>query len=267
MMTTSMRIEWVWRVVVGALVLAFLIIPCVIAIPMSFSASQFLEFPPRSFSLRWYEAFFGSAEWTDSAAVSIIAGALCMVVTLVIGTMAAVGVARLPAAHRAWLAPLYLLPMTVPHVLIAVSLFLSFATVGLNSTITGIVLAHTLIALPIVFITVSSGLAMFDMQQEKAARGLGATPLQAFLTVTLPQLKESLLAASVFAFITSFDETIIVLFITGGRTSTLSRTMFYSMRDEVDPTLAAVASLIVLASLALFFLAQIRRKPGAETAV
>lgn len=255
-----------WRLLFGATIMAFLIVPCIIAIPMSFSGSQFLEFPPSSLSLRWYREFFASREWVDSAVVSLIAGCLCMFLTLVIGTMAAIGVSRLPPRLRAWIAPIYLIPMTVPHVLIATSLFLSFAVVGLNSTITGIVVAHTLIALPVVFITVSAGIAMLDAQQERAARGLGATPLEAFMTVTLPQMRESLVAAGVFAFISSFDETIIVLFITGGRTSTLSRTMFYNMRDEVNPTLAAVASMIVAASLALFLVSSLFRRSTPDAA-
>jgi putative spermidine/putrescine transport system permease protein len=253
-----------WLYAVGALVLAFLMAPSLIIIPMSFSDSAFLQFPPPAWSLRWYHAYLGSVEWRDATMVSLKAAMLTTLLATPVGTAAAyslhAGQFRFVRAIQALLA----VPLIVPVILIGIGAFFLYARLGLNNTIAGLVLAHTVLAIPLVVITVLSGLKTYDMNQELVARSLGASRLRAFLAVTMPQIRFSIVSGALFAFITSFDEAVVSFFISGGETATLTRRMFSALRDQIDPTIAAISTCLVVLSTVLITLAQTlgRRRAG-----
>jgi putative spermidine/putrescine transport system permease protein len=158
----------------------------------------------------------------------------------------------------------FMLPMLVPLILVAVGCFFVYAKLGLNGTTIGLVMAHTVLALPFVVIAVLSGFASYDMNQERVAQSLGASRLKAFLTVTLPQIRFPVLSGALFAFVTSFDEVVIALFITGGQNATLTRLMFANIRDQVDPTVAAISSLLIGLSVLLLVSTQLLRGKGSR---
>lgn len=252
-----------WLYLLVALVMAFLVVPCLIVIPLSFSDSQYMEFPPREWSLRWYEAFFSSSEWLRSAIVSLEVASLTTILATVLGTLASYGLHKKAGRLDPVVRGALVLPMMVPLILVAVGAFFVYSRLGLNNTLTGLVLAHTMLAIPFVLIAVCNGLAGFDPDLERAARGLGASPVRAFLTVTLPQIRISVISGMLFAFVTSFDEVVVSLFISGGSTSTLTKRMFANIRDQVDPTVAAISSMLVVLSIVVLIAAQfVRRSPG-----
>lgn len=238
-----------WLYAICGLALVFLVLPCLIIIPMSFNGSNFLRFPPTELSLRWYAAFFDSPVWTGALMQSFKLASLTVLFATPLGTCVAYGLTRLSQRLATMLRNYFMLPLLVPHIIAAVALFFAFSPLGLTNTLTGLVLAHVLFALPFVFVTVGSGLRSFDVTLELAARSLGASWLTAFLTITVPQIRLSILAAALFAFVTSFDETLAVLFLSSGEQSTLTRQMYVSMRDEISPIVASIASMLVIASI------------------
>jgi putative spermidine/putrescine transport system permease protein len=246
-----------WLYALAGAVLAFLIVPTLIVVPMSFSASQYLEFPPRQWSLRWYENYFSSATWMGATVTSFKAAAWTALLATPLGTLAAYGLSasRLRAARA--LQVLLITPMIVPVILIAVAVFYVYVKVKLNNSLAGLVLAHTMLAVPIVMIVVASALKSFDMNQEMVARSLGASRPRAFLTVTLPQIRFAVVSAAVLSFLTSFDEVILALFVSGGANSTLTRQMFLALRDQIDPTIAAISSIMILVTTLMFVVAQV----------
>ena len=249
-----------WLYAVGVLVLAFLIIPTLIVIPMSFSESQYLEFPPRVWAVRWYENYFGSVEWMTATWVSIKAAFWTVLVTTPIATMAAYGlyVSNIRAARLVFV--LLITPMMVPVVLIAIGVFFAYTRLKLNNTMFGLVLAHSVLALPMALIVISAGLRSYDMNQERVARSLGASRMKAFLVVTLPQIRFSVITGALLAFIVSFDEVIVALFISGGDMSTITRSMFLALRDQIDPTIASISTVMILITTTVFLLAQVLGK-------
>ncbi|MGO4740375.1 ABC transporter permease [Bosea sp. 2KB_26] len=255
-----------WLYGLCALIFTFLIVPCVLIVPMSFSASNYLEFPPRAWSLRWYQEFFESREWMDALWLSLKVAGLTTLIATPIGTAAAYGLARMPERLTKSLRMSFLLPMIVPNILVAIGVFFVFARLGLNNTLTGLVLVDVMLALPFVLVTVSSGLQSFDENQERAARSLGATRFRAFLTVTVPQIRSSIAAGALFAFVTAFDEVVIALYISSGENSTLPRRMFANIRDQVDPLVAAVSSVLVVASIAILIAVQLINRPAKAVA-
>lgn len=245
-----------WLYVLAALVMVFLVVPTLLVIPMSFSASQYLEFPPREWSLRWYRSYFGSAAWMQATATSLKAGVLTVLVATPLGTLAAYGLHVGRPRHAGLLRALLLTPMIVPVILVGIGVFYAYVKLKLVNSLTGLVLAHSMLAIPVVMLVVDAALQGFDMNQERVARSLGATRAQAFRMVTLPQIRFSVLSGAVLAFLTSFDEIIVSLFISGGDHSTLTRNMFTALRDQVDPTIAAISTLIIVATTVLLAGAQ-----------
>lgn len=245
-----------WLYFVCAVVLAFLVVPCLLVIPMSFSADRFLQFPPHGLSLRWYRSFMASGDWLHGAWISTQVALATVVIATALGTAGAYAIRQLGGRVGAAMRAVYMLPMIAPVILIAVGVFFVFARLGLNNSITGLVLAHTLLALPYVVITVGTGLETCDLTQEMVARSLGASRPRAFFQITLPQIAPAIYSSLLFAFMTSFDETVIVLFISGGDTSTLTRLMFENIRDQQDPTIAAISTLLIVISTAALIAAQ-----------
>jgi len=246
-----------WLYAVSSIIMLLLVIPTLIVIPMSFSDSQYLEFPPSTWSTRWYEEYFGSAKWMRATVTSFQVGVLTMLVATPLGTMAAY--ALFVSGHKLarTLFLLLITPMIVPVILIAIGTFYFYGRVGLNNSISGLALAHTAMATPLVMIVVTAALRSYDLNQERVARSLGATPLKAFFMITLPQLKFSVVTAALLAFLTSFDEVIISIFVSGGANATLTKHMFSALRDFIDPTIAAISTIMVVVSSILLIATQL----------
>lgn len=257
-----------WLHLFGFLALLFLITPILIVIPMSFSDSQYLEFPPKGLSLKWYASYFQSAEWMDATWVSIRVSLFTVLLATPIGMAAAYGLNLMPGPWVQTIRSLILVPMVIPVIIIAIGVFYLYAWVGLVNTILGLVLAHTVLAIPFVMIIVMAGLKRFDMNLERAAISLGASRLVAFLTVTLPLLSRSVFAAALIAMITSLDEVVIALFVSLGESSTLTRRMFSFLRDQIDPTIAAISTILICISclVAVIYGLQATSRSGARLA-
>lgn len=253
-----------WLYVLVGLIMFFLIVPSLLVIPLSFSADRYLAFPPSGWSTRWYEGYVRAIEWRDATYVSSIAAILTMILSTVAGTLAAYGLhtSRSRLMRLAYVA--FMLPLIIPAILIAIGVFLLYAQLGLNNTLPGIVLAHSVMAIPLVVITVASSLKSYDMNQEMVARSLGASRPWAFLTVTLPQIKIAVITGALLAFITSLDEVVISLFIAGGDRATLTKRMFLALRDELDPTIAAISTMLIVISVVLLGMVRLlqRRTTG-----
>lgn len=252
----------VWLYVLAAILMLLLVIPTLIVIPMSFSDSQYLEFPPETWSWRWYEQYLGSTKWMRATGTSVQVGLLTMLLATPLGTMAAY--ALFVSRHKMTRALFLLLitPMIVPVILIAIGTFYAYGRMGLNNTILGLVLAHTALALPLVIIVVTAGLRTYDLNQEQVARSLGATRATAFFLITLPQIRFSVITAALLAFLTSFDEVIVAIFVSGGANATLTKHMFAALRDYIDPTIAAISTIMVILSTILLLLTQFLGSKG-----
>lgn len=235
----------------AGLVMLLLVLPSLIVIPMSFSAGDYLEFPPRELSLRWYDNYFESSLWGAATEISFIAGISSALLASILGTAAAWGLRLLGRGAPPLLMMVLTMPLTVPAILTAIGIFYLYVRLDLVNTMFGLVLAHTMLALPFVLILVLSRLQGFDLNQVRVAESLGARPFKAFMLVALPQIRFAVIAGAVIAFLTSFDEVIVALFITGGGKSTITRVMFTSLRDQVDPTIASVSSMLILLSVVL----------------
>jgi len=246
-----------WLYALAALIMLFLVAPTLIVIPMSFSDSQYLEFPPRDWSSRWYDNYFGSNEWLTATWVSVKAALLTVVVVTPLATMASYGLyaSQLKAARYVFI--LLITPMMVPVILIAIGVFFAYTRMRLNNTMLGLVLAHSALALPLCLIVISAGLKSYDMNQERVARSLGASRWRAFMVITLPQIRFSVITGALLAFIVSFDEVIVALFITGSDMSTITRSMFLALRDQIDPTIAAISTILILITTAALAVAQV----------
>ena len=252
-----------WLYVISSIILFLLIVPSLIVIPMSFSDSQYLEFPPKSLSLRWYENYFfswkvenGFNDWMAATRTSLLVAVLTIFVATPIGTLAAYGLTNSSARIRSILFPIMISPMMVPIILVAIGLFYFYVQFNMVNSILGLVLGHSLVAMPLVLIIVLSALKNYDMNQEKVARSLGASRTRAFIEITLPQIKFSLVSAGLISFLTSFDEIIISLFVAGGDNSTITRSMFLALRDQIDPTIAAISTILIIISSGLLILSQ-----------
>jgi len=241
----------------AVLVLIFLVLPTLIVIPMSFSSARYLEFPPPGFSLRWYENFFNTPSWVDSFTYSIKVGLCAAILAAVFGVMASIVLARVKSK---WVDAIYyvtMTPMIVPLVIIAVSLYSAYIQMKLQGTFIGLVIAHTVIAIPYVITTVSGSLRVFDIRIEQAAISLGAHPLKAFMKITVPIISPSLLSGALFAFITSFDELIVSIYVSGVTSKTLPVRMWEGIRIEIDPTITAISAILIMITVAFFVCMQI----------
>ncbi|MBL8710840.1 MAG: ABC transporter permease [Rhodospirillaceae bacterium] len=235
-----------WLYVLTGLIIVFLVLPSLIVVPMSLSGANSLIFPPKTWSLRWYEAYFSSPQWQAATWVSIKVAVLTTLLATPIGTAAAYGLYVGRFAFGTLIYGALLASLMVPVILIAIGAFFLFAQLGMVNTIPALVLCDTLLAVPFVLVTVSAGLKGYDLNQEQVARSLGAPRLKAFLTVTLPQIKGSVMAGAFFAFIIAFDEVVIAILMSGGEGATLTNLMFASLRNEIDPTIAAISSLMIM---------------------
>ncbi|KPF41246.1 ABC transporter permease subunit [Rhizobium sp. AAP43] len=238
------------------IVIAILIVPVLAFPPMAFSGSSFLEFPPKSFSLRWFEAYLSSSQWmgatTRSAVIAIITG----IAATIISGMAAYGLARTQRKAGGLIFLSFMLPMVVPNIVIGVSLFYVMAKIGLIATDTGIILGHTLSAMPIVFVILLTTFRSFDWRLLQAAETLGASRWQQIRLVLLPMVKGGAVAAFLFGLLHSFEELTIALFVGAGVKQTLPKQMWDDIILSISPTLAAASVFIVAVVTVLFVIAE-----------
>ena len=246
-----------WLYVASAIIMILLVIPTLIVVPMSFSDSRYLQFPPEVWSTRWYQHYFGSDEWMRATWTSLKAALLTTLVATPVGVLAAYGLHASKIAFVRVAFVLLITPMMVPIVLIAIGAFYAYVQLQLLYTLTGLVLAHSVLALPLVVIVTGAALKSYDMSQEQAARSLGAPRWKAFLTVTLPQIRFAVVTSALLSFLTSFDEVVVAMFVSGGDNSTLTRNMFNALRDQIDPTIASISTIMILLTTLMIVLAQL----------
>lgn len=232
-------------------VLLFLVLPTLLIVPISFGAAEYLQFPPHSYSTRWYVKYFHDPAWIHATQFSFEIALLVMVVATVIGTLAALALVRGRIAGRSWINALVTGPLILPTIVYAIAVLLFFAPLGLTGTLEGFVLAHSVLAVPYVVLIVSAALYRFDPNLELAALSLGASPLRAAVHVTIPLMFPAVLTSATFAFLASFDDATVSFFISGLTDVTLPRKMFEDVQFEVSPVLAVVSTLLTLFTLLL----------------
>jgi ABC-type spermidine/putrescine transport system permease subunit I len=251
---------------VGLLIIAFLCLPSLFVIPVSFTSGTFIEFPPQGFSLRWYSTYLSSPGWVAATIRSFIVAFLTAWLAAALGTAAAFVLVRQRLIGRTAILALIMAPLVLPRLIIAVALFYLYARLGLVGTVLGLVLGHTILAVPYVVITVMAVLKTYDERLDQAAWSLGASKWRTLYHITLPQIRGGVIAGFLFAFITSFDDLTVALFITGGSTSTLPRQMWNDLLLQVNPTLAAVSTVILVFVTAFVVIAEmLRRRAVART--
>lgn len=245
-----------------ALVFLFLVLPILAMIPISFSAGEWLTYPLPGLSLRWYQDFLSSPMWLRALQNSIIVATSTTLLATVLGTLAALGLARASFPFKGLLMALLISPIVVPIVITAVGVYFFFAGLGLVNTYIGLILAHTVLAVPFVVITVAAALQGFNVTLTRAAASLGANPVVVFFRVTLPLILPGVVSGALFAFATSFDEVVVALFLAGPEQRTLPRQMFSGIRENISPTITAVATVLIAISVLLMTAIELLRRRG-----
>lgn len=258
--TRSERLGRLLVVLFAVAVLVFLIGPLFVVFPLSVSKDPFFTFPIKEYSWRWYVDFFENTRWTRSLANSLIAAAFSTALATFLGTLAALGISRPGFPWRKAVMALMISPMIMPVVIVAVGAYMFFGALGLTDTRTGLVLAHAGLAIPFVVVTVLSALSTYDADLTRAGASLGAGPVSVFFAVTLPLILPGIVSGALLAFAVSFDEVIVALFLTGADQRTLPVQMFSGIRDQINPTIMAAASLLTTVSIALFVLLSLIRR-------
>lgn len=238
------------------LVIGFLVLPTLLVIPLGFTSSQFLEFPPPGYSLQWFETYLSSPLWISATIRSFAVAAATAFLATCIGGFAALALAHSRTRWGGLIFAFFLAPMIVPRIVIAVGMFYLFARLGLVATDLGLVIGHTVLAIPFAMVTVSAILKTYDMRLDQAAATLGANRVRTLAFVTIPLVKGGLIAAFLFAFITSFDELTIAIFVSGGVKTTLPKQMWDDMILQLNPTLAAVSVVVFVIVTSLLLLAE-----------
>jgi len=249
---------WAWT----GLVLLFLILPILVIMPIAFSAGQFLGYPLPGLSLRWFHVVLENYPWLFALKNSLIIGTATVVLAVPLGTLAAHGLSQGDFPGRAAVRALLISPMVMPVVIVGLAASFFYARVGLEGSFLALILAHTGLALPFVIIPITATLSGYDPNLSRAAASLGAPPWTTFLKVTLPIIMPGVTSGAVFAFITSFDEVVVALFVSSPSTLTLPRQLFSSLRDQLDPSLVAVAFILIVISCALMGSVELLRSRG-----
>lgn len=226
--------------------IVFLVAPLFAIIPLSFSHSSFLAYPIDEWSLQWYRQIWSSTEWRRAAKNSFIIAPAATFLATVLGTLAAVGLARISFRGKALLMALLISPMVAPLVVVALATYLFFARWGLTDSYWGLIIVHAALGSPFVLTTVMATLQNFNMNLIKASLSLGASPLRTFFRITLPVIAPGVISGALFAFSVSFDEVVITLFLAGPEQVTLPRQMFTGIRENITPAIAAVATILVV---------------------
>ncbi len=246
--------------VLVAIILIYLVFPVFIVVPVSFSSAKYLQFPPPGWSLQWYQNYLERPGWVPATFVSIRVAVITTILATVLGTAASLALVRGRFPGKSAVNSFIVSPLVVPGIIVAIGIYFFYAQVKLVGNPLGLALAHTALALPFVVTNVTATLHGFDERLEYAAMNLGANRWQTFWRVTLPIIRPGVLAGALFAFITSFDELIVALFVSGTGAVTLPRKMWDSLRQEIDPTIAAVSSVLIAISVILLFTVEMLRQ-------
>ena len=273
--------------VICALIFIFLIAPILIIIPLSFNVEPYFTFTkemlrldPAGYSMRWYENLltFGmaapdavrdgswwgdawaNASWVQAAKNSIIIGFFATIVATVLGTIAAMGLSRPEMPYRKLILAILISPMIVPIIITATGLFFFYSDIGLSGTYVGLVLAHATLGIPFVIITVTATMMGFDRSLIRAAQSMGAGPMTTFFKVQLPLITPGVVSGALFAFVTSFDEVVVVLFIGSHEQQTIPRQMWNGIREQISPSILAVATILVIVSVCLLTVVELLRR-------
>ena len=244
-------------------VIAFLMFPIFIVIPLSFGDSQFLRFPPETLSLRWYRSYIDDPVWMAATFVSLRVALLSTLLATTLGTLAVLGLERGGYRFKVELTYFVTSPIILPHIFIALGVFIVAISIGLADSELVLAGAHATISIPFVVLIVGGSLRQIDPSIERAARVLGARPVRAFMAATLPSLTPGLAAAFVFGFFVSFDELIIAEFVLSGK-ETLPMRIWADLKLDVSPTVAAVASILIVATSAAMIGAEMLRRRAAS---
>jgi putative spermidine/putrescine transport system permease protein len=260
--TVGSRGPGAWLGIASILVLAFLCLPVIIVVTMSFSSAKSLEFPPPGLSLRWYGTFFGDSRWLDAGTNSVLLAGLASTIALLLGTVASYALLRGRFPGRRLIEANFMAPIIVPSIITAVSLFIAFAKTGVRGTFGALVLAHTILVVPYVVLIMRVAIKSFDERIEQVAFTLGASKLRVLWSVVLPNLVPSAVAAWIFAFIISFDEVVVTLFLSGTY-MTIPKRMFNELIMQINPTITAIATILIgINTLAVYLLVLFMRRGG-----
>ncbi|AWB35416.1 ABC transporter permease [Orrella marina] len=249
------------------LVLMFLMLPILVIIPLSFNAEPFFSFSsgmlaldPQAYSIRWYQEIFTDLRWTLAIQNSFMIGIAAALLATVLGTVAAVGLASDVMPCKRLITALLISPMIVPLIIVAAGMFFFYTRFNLVATYTGLIIAHAALGVPFVIITVTATLSGFDRSLYNAAVGMGASPVRAFWQIVVPLIRPGVISGGLFAFVTSFDEVVVVLFLAGPLQRTIPRQMFSGLREQINPSILAVATLLILVSIALLVTVELLRR-------
>jgi putative spermidine/putrescine transport system permease protein len=234
---------------IGALV--FLMAPVLVVLPLAFNADPYFTYPIHHWTLKWFAEFFGDETWQTAVKNSFLIATLATLIATSLGTLASVGLVHRNLPGRALLTAILVSPMIVPIVIMAVGAYFFYSTLGIANSLTGIVLAHAVLGTPFVVITVSATLMGFDTALFRAARSLGATPATAFRRITLPIIWPGVFSGALFAFATSFDEVVVVLFLGSVEQRTIPRQMWTGLREQLSPTILAAAVVLIIISVGM----------------
>ncbi|PWC13447.1 ABC transporter permease [Brenneria corticis] len=238
-----------FSLIMALLVLLFLALPIIIIFPLALSPSAYLTFPPGGFSLRWVEKVLTDSAWLDSLWLSFRIAIMSTLLAMLLSLLLALALVRYRFSGKKIIYVLVLLPLIVPNIIAALSLFFFFSSVDIFNSISAIIIGHTIISLPIATIIISSTLQGIDSQLEYSAMSLGAGNFTVFRRITFPLAAPGMISAAIFSFLSSFDELLIAMFMAGNEAQTLSVRIWNSVQFQLDPTIAAVSVLLVLITI------------------
>lgn len=254
--------ERMWRVVFYGfcgLVFLFLLLPILAVMPLSFNAGAFLTYPLEGLSLRWYKDFFTSPRWLPALRNSVLIALVTTAIATPLGTLAALGLVRADFALKPLLVGVLISPMIVPTIITAIGIYFLYAPLGLTGSYLGLILSHSVLAVPFVVVVVHATLQGFDTRLIRAGESLGARPLWVFCRVVLPLIAPGVISGAVFAFTTSFDELVTAIFLAGPAQRTLPLQMFDGVREQISPTITAAATLLIVISVLLLATVELLR--------
>ncbi|MBM9593368.1 ABC transporter permease [Rhodobacteraceae bacterium MCCB 386] len=265
--STGQRIwHYAFRVICG-LIFFFLIAPILVIIPLSFNEQDFFTFTPEmlrldpeGYSLEHYRDFFTNSDWQQALRNSVLIAPAATLLAVTFGTLAAIGLSQPHVPGRRAIMAILISPMIVPLIISAAGMYFFYSRVGLQGTYLGVVLAHAALGIPFVIITVTATLVGFDRSLTRAAASLGADPVRTFFKVQMPLILPGVISGGLFAFITSFDEVVIVLFVGSAGQKTLPWQMFIGLREQISPTILAVATILVAVSILLLATVEVLRR-------
>jgi len=250
-----------------ALIFLFLIAPILVIVPLSFNAEPYFTFTqgmlsldPDAFSLRWYQDIRNNPQWGLAIENSFIVGTSSTLLATTLGTLAALGLSRPEMPYRTAIMSILISPMIVPLIITAAGMYFFYSKIGLAQTYPGLILAHTALGTPFVVITVTATLVGFDRSLTRAASNLGSAPTRTFFKITVPLILPGVISGALFAFITSFDEVVVVLFLAGFEQRTVPRQMWAGIREQISPTILAVATLLITFSIVLMTILELLRR-------